>query len=117
MRGPQGWGATLFQEADALEGLSVTWNPLPFDDLTIEAGYLKEKQSLLGTQASGAFGHLSADTLFLSAAINTTAGRWQLAAQGELGHVIPSVGHSLLIDRVSSLTIQCLWPGGNTTLQ
>ena len=104
MRGPQGWGATLFQEAGALEGLSVTWNPLTFDDLTIEAGYLKEKQSLLGTQASGAFGQLSADTLFFRAGINTTAGRWQLATQGELGHVIPSVGHSLLIDRVSSLT-------------
>ena len=104
MRGPQGWGATLFQETGALEGLTLTWNPQTFDDLTVEAGYLKEKKSLLGTQASGAFGQLSADTLFLSAAINTTAGRWQLAAQGELGHVIPSLGHSLLIDRVSPLT-------------
>ena len=104
MRGPQGWGATLFQETGALEGLILTWNPQTFDDLTVEAGYLKEKKSLLGTQASGAFGQLSADTLFLSAAINTTAGRWQLAAQGELGHVIPSLGHSLLIDRVSPLT-------------
>ena len=104
MRGPQGWGATLFQETDSLEGLTVTWNPLTFDDLSIEAGYLKEKKSLLGTQASGAFGQLSADTLFLSAGINTTAGRWHLAAQGELGHVIPSLGHSLLIDRVSPLT-------------
>ena len=104
MTGPQGWGATLFQEAGALEGLSVAWNPQSFDDLTIQAGYLKEKQSLLGTQASGAFGQLSANTLFLQAGINTTAGGWQLAAQGELGHVIPSLGHSLLIDSVSPLT-------------
>ena len=101
---PQGVAATVFQKPQDLEGLTLAWTPTNFDALTIEAGYLNERHSLLGSQAKGAFGHLSGETLFLGAELNTTAGSWQLAAQGELGQVNPSVGQSRLIDTVSSLS-------------
>ena len=104
MDGPQGLAATVFQKPGDVEGLTLAWTPMAFSALTLEAGYLNEQQSLLGSQAKGAFGHLSGDTLFLGAGVNTTAGRWQLAAQGEIGQVNPSLGHSQLIDAVSSLS-------------
>ena len=104
MDGPQGLAATVFQEPGDVQGLALAWNPNAFSALTLEAGYLNEQQSLLGSQAKGAFGHLSGETLFLGAGVNATAGRWQLAAQGEIGQVNPSLGHSQLIDAVSSLS-------------
>jgi len=99
-----GLTATLFQDPGDLHGLSLSWTPTGFDALTLEAGYLNEEGSLLGSQGAGAFGSLSGDTLFFGAGYNATAGDWQLGARGELGHVAPSVGQGLFIDNVSSLT-------------
>lgn len=104
MEGPQGFSITLFQEPGDMEGLTLAWTPMAFTPFTVEVGYLNEQQALLGSQAEGAFGHLSGETLFLSAGLNTTAGNWQLTTQGEIGQVSPSVGHSQLIDAVSSLS-------------
>ena len=72
--------------------------------VSIGAGYIHESESLLGSRANGAFGRLSAETLFLSAGLNTTAGRWTLAAAGEIGEVKPSMASSHLIDHISPLT-------------
>ena len=104
MDGPQGVAVTLFQEPGDLEGLTLAWTPTAFGTFTVEAGYLNEQQSLLGSQATGAFGRLSAETFFLGAGLHTTAGSWQLAAQGELGQANPSLGTSLLIDAASPLS-------------
>ena len=104
MDGPQGVAATVFQEPGDLQGLALAWTPTAFSALTVEAGYLNEQQSLLGSQAKGAFGHLSGETLFLGAGLHTTARSWQLAIQGEIGQANPSVGQSQLIDAVSSLS-------------
>ena len=104
MDGPQGMAAMVLQEPGELEGLTLSWTPVGFNALTVEAGYLNEWQSLLGSQASGAFGRLSGETFFLGAGLNTTAGSWQLGAQGELGQVNPSLGQRQLIDAVSPLS-------------
>ena len=104
MDGPQGVAATLFQEPGDLEGLTLAWTPKTFNAFTVAAGTLNEQQSLLGSQAKGAFGRLSAETFFLGAGLHTTAGSWQLAAQGELGQVNPAVGQSQFIGAVSSLS-------------
>lgn len=87
-----------------MQGLTLAWTPKTSSAFTLEAGYLNEQQSLLGSQAKGAFGHLSGETLFLGAGLNTTAGSWQLAAQGEIGRVNPAVGQSQFIDAVSPLS-------------
>ena len=105
MDAPQGFSATLFHDPQDMEGLTLSWSPAALPAFTMETGYLKEHQSLLGSQASGAFGQLSGQTLFLNAGVNTTTPwGWQLAAQGELGMVDPSVGSSPFIDHVSPLT-------------
>ncbi len=104
MDAPQGFSATLFHDPQDMEGLTLSWSPAALPAFTMETGYLKEHQSLLGSQASGAFGQLSGQTLFLNAGVNTTTPwGWQLAAQGELGMVDPSVGSSPFIDHVSPL--------------
>ena len=102
--GPQGLSASLFQSPERLQGLALSWNPKSLPMLSIGAGYINESESLLGSRANGAFGRLSAETLFLSAGLNTTAGRWTLAAAGEIGEVQPSLASSHLIDHVSPLT-------------
>lgn len=70
MAGPQGFSATAFHDPQVLEGLSFAWSPAPLPGVTLGAGYLNEQQSLLGSNASGAFGQLSGQTLFLSAEMN-----------------------------------------------
>ena len=102
--GPQGISASLFQSPQRLQGLALSWNPQWLSMLSMGAGYINESESLLGSRANGAFGQLSADTVFLSAGLNTTAGRWTLAAAGEIGEVKPSLASSRLIDHVSPLT-------------
>ena len=87
-----------------MEGLALAWTPMAFSALTMEAGYLNEQNSLLGSEAKGAFGSLAGETLFLGAGLNATAGSWQWAAWGELGQVTPSVGQSQWIDGVSPLS-------------
>ena len=104
MAGPQGIAATVFQKPQDVEGLTLSWTPASLPAFTMEAGYLNENQSLLGSQGSGAFGQLSGETLFLSAGLDTRLGDWQLAAQGEIGQVNPAVSQSRFIDNVSSLS-------------
>ena len=102
--GPQGVSAMLFQDPQELEGLTLAWTPRTFDAFTVEAGYLNEHQSLLGSHGEGAGGRFSGETLFLGAGLNVMAGNWQLAAQGEVGHVTPAVAHSQFIKEISSLS-------------
>ena len=108
---PNGFAATAFHHPSdndnqsPLTGLALSWTPVPLPDITIQAGVLDEQNSLLGSKANGAFGHLSGQTLFLSAGLNTTMPwGWQLAAQGELGVVNPSIGSSQFINDISSLS-------------
>ena len=104
MAGPQGISASLFQSPQRLQGLALSWNPEGLPMLSIDAGYINEPESLLGSRANGAFGRLSAETLFLGAGLNTAVGPWTLAAAGEMGAVKPSLASSRLIDHISSLT-------------
>ena len=105
---PHDWSATLFHRAKdvdthPLTGLAMTWQPDSLPSLTLQAGWLNERESLLGSSASGAFGQLAGDTTFLSARLagEVPAG-WRLTAQGELGTVRPSI-QGLFIHDVSLL--------------
>ena len=124
--GPRGFAATAFLPSQAddapLAGLALSWSPAPLPAVTIGAGYLDEQRSLLGSQGRGAFGALSGDTLFLSARLKAaTPQGWQLAAEGELGVVKPSVATSPFISGISSLSTSAFtltasrpWPNGST---
>jgi len=102
MASPQGITATVFREPQKLEGLSFSYTP--FTGFSLQAGYLNEHKSLLGSYGDGAFGAFSGETLFLGAGLNTTAGGWQLGAHGEIGWANPSVTSSQFIDNISSLS-------------
>ena len=102
--GPQGVSASLFQAPERLQGMALSWHPPSIPALSFTAGHLQEHDTLLGSHAKGAFGRFSAATTFLGATLNTTAGRWQLSAAGEIGTVQPSLAASSLIDHVSPLT-------------
>ncbi|MYK91838.1 MAG: S8 family serine peptidase [Synechococcus sp. SB0669_bin_8] len=104
MAGPHGVSATVFQRPQDLEGLTLSWTPAALPAFTMEAGYLNENQSLLGSQGSGAFGQLSGQTLFLGAGLDASFGEWGVAAQGEIGRVNPSLSHSQFIDAISPLS-------------
>ena len=109
LAGPYGFSATVFHRSQddqsPLDALTLSWSPAPLPSLTFEAGYLGEQKSLLGSHGRGAFGQLSGDTLFLSAELVTSTPQgWQLAAQGELGMVNPSVARSQFISDLSSLS-------------
>ena len=101
MASPQGISTTFFHQPQVLEGLAFSY--APSTDFTIQAGYLNEYESLLGSHANGAFGTFSGDTLFLNAGLNTTVGGWQLGTYGEIGWVHPSIASSQLIDGISNL--------------
>ena len=102
---PHDWSATLFHRprdgagTHPLTGLAMTWQPESLPSLTLQAGWLGEQETLLGSAASGAFGHLAGDTTFLSArlAADAPAG-WKLTAQGELGTVRPAFQGMFLQD-------------------
>ena len=102
--GPQGISATLFQEPGRSHGLKVNWMPPALSVLSIGAGYVKEHESLLGSQAAGAFGQLSGETFFLSAGLDADMGQWNLAASGELGATTPAWGGGIFLENVSTLS-------------
>ena len=104
IQSPYGVSTTVYSDPKDKEGVSVSWTPKNLDILTMEVGYLNEHQSLIGSQSDGAFGSLSSETFFIGSELTKTIGGWRLTAQGEIGQVNPSVGHSLFIDDISSLT-------------
>ncbi|HBP53167.1 MAG TPA: hypothetical protein DD643_01890, partial [Synechococcus sp. UBA8638] len=103
MTGPQGVTASFLQAPERLHSLTLSWEPPSLPMVSFAAGHVKEYDSLLGSQGSGAFGQLSAETVFLGAGVEGSAGRWSLSAMGEVGIVTPSVASSHLITTISSL--------------
>ena len=70
--------------------------------LGVRAGWIGERETLLGSVAEGAFGTLAGDTAFVGVDASTDLGRWRIGANAELGMVAPATRGGLLT-RVSSL--------------
>ena len=68
----------------------------------VRAGWIGEPKTLLGSVGEGGFGGLGADTSFLGVDARTDLGGWRLAANAELGIVVPDARGGF-VDRVSSL--------------
>ncbi|MYC26947.1 MAG: S8 family serine peptidase [Nitrospira sp. SB0662_bin_26] len=83
-------------------GVALAWRP--FDvPVGFRAGWLAEQATLLGTMATGAFGQLSADAAVTGLETSFEIGRWNLAADAEIGKAHPQVRGGI-ITRMSSLT-------------
>ncbi|MCY4047302.1 MAG: S8 family serine peptidase [Candidatus Dadabacteria bacterium] len=72
---------------------------LPFG---FRSGYISESNSTLGSTAEGAFGGVSASTVFASVGWDYEAGNWQIVADAEMGVAAPET-EAGLINSVSQL--------------
>ena len=105
--GPDGLSATGFSTegtdgASPATGGLLSWRArdTPF---AIRAGWLGEREALLGTTAEGAFGGLSADAVFAGIDGETDLGGWNLFGGAELGTVTANRNGGLIAD-ISPLT-------------
>ena len=107
---PHDWSTAFFHRNDEggrhpLSGFAAQWRPADLPAATVQAGWLAEPDSLLGSSASGAFGRLAGSTAFLSARLEADGpAGWRLSAQGELGAVSPDSTRGPLIRELSTLS-------------
>ena len=82
-------------------GVALSWRRAGLP-LGVRAGWIGERETLLGSVGEGAFGTLAGDTAFVGVDASTDLGRWRIGANAELGMVAP-VARGGLVTRVSSL--------------
>ena len=97
--GPAGFGLTAFSTEGLrgrapVSGALVSWRPSPIrpgapagPTLKLSAGWLAERETLLGSRAAGAFGRLSAGSAFIGFDGSARAGAWRFDASAEIGMV------------------------------
>ena len=83
-------------------GAALAWRPAG-SPLGLHAGWMHERESLLGSSADGAFGALSADAAFVGIEADAELGGWRLGADAEVGtvHSAPRGG---IVSGISPLT-------------
>lgn len=81
---------------------ALAWRPNG-SPLGLRAGWLGERQTLLGGTAQGAFGGLAGGTAFVGLEAETMLGNWRLGATTESGTVNPTARGGV-IDAISALT-------------
>ena len=82
-------------------GAALSWRRAGLP-LGVRAGWIGERETLLGSVGEGAFGDLAGDTAFVGVDASTGLGRWRIGANAELGMVTPAARGGL-VTRVSSL--------------
>ena len=82
-------------------GAALSWRRAG-SPLGLRAGWIGERETLLGSVGEGAFGDLAGDTAFVGVDASTGLGRWRVGANAELGMVTPAARGGL-VTRVSSL--------------
>ncbi len=114
-----GLSATAFTTGNRRAGMPAAgaafgWRPgnLP---VGIRAGWIEERETLLGSMGHGAFGNLSATTGFLGIDSGVQVGRWQLGGSGEFGMARPEV-HGGIIQDISTLATTAFSVHIGTTL-
>ena len=83
-------------------GAALAWRP-DGSPLGLRAGWMHERESLLGSSADGAFGTLSADAAFVGIEADAELGGWRIGADAEVGtvHSAPRGG---IVTGISPLT-------------
>ena len=85
-----------------VSGAAVWWQ-LADSPLALRAGWLRERESVLGSTGDGAFGTLAGETAFAGAAAEAGLGIWRLRASAEVG-TAEAVPHGGIVSAVSPLT-------------
>ena len=67
-------------------GAALTWRP-PESSLGLRAGWVGERQTLLGTGSEGAFGNLVANSVFAGIEADAELGQWRIGGTAEIGSV------------------------------
>ena len=82
-------------------GAAFAWTPrgLP---VGFRAGWIDERETVLGSRGQGAFGNFSAETAFLGLDGVLDIGGWRLGANGEFG-VVNAAARSGVIEEISPL--------------
>ena len=106
LAGQGGVSATAFttkgtQGPPPAVGAALGWRR-PGSPLGLRAGWIGERETLLGSVGEGAFGTLAGDTSFVGVEANADLGGWRLDANAELGVVTPAARGGL-VTGVSSL--------------
>ena len=82
-------------------GAALSWRRAGLP-LGVRAGWIGERETLLGSAGEGAFGSLAGDTTFVGVNSHADLGPWRVGAGAELGLVAPS-SRDGIVTRVSSL--------------
>ena len=101
------WSGTAFTTGgeygqELVSGASISLQP-PASPLGLRAGWLEERESLLGSSTSGAFGALASDAVFAGIRLDGGLGEWRMSANAEIGTVSSAVRGGL-ITGISPLT-------------
>ena len=101
------WSGTAFTTGgefgqEVVSGASVSLRT-PASPLGLRAGWLEERESLLGSSASGAFGALASDAVFAGLRFDGDFGEWGMSANAEIGTVSSAVRGGV-ITAISPLT-------------
>ena len=83
-------------------GAVVTWRPTG-SPLGLHAGWMHERETLLGSSADGAFGALSADAAFVGVEADADLGGWRIGADAEVG-TVHATSNGGIVRGVSPLT-------------
>ena len=83
-------------------GAALSWRP-PRAPARFTAGMVAERETVLGSAASGAFGGMSGRSAFAGIEGNARMGSWRLAASAEIG-TVGATPRGGMIGRVSPLT-------------
>ena len=86
---------------DPAVGSTVWWRPAGAK-LGLRAGWMSEREAMLGTSAEGAFGRLTAHAAFAGVERESDIGGWRVAGGAEIGVVSPS-RHGGLFSDISPL--------------
>ena len=76
-------------------GAALAWRPAGAS-LALRSGLVAERETLLGTRAAGAFGHVSGRAAFAGIEASAELGEWRLGAGAEVGAVDASARGGML---------------------
>ena len=102
LAGEHGLSATAFTTAGghggpspAAAGALLAWRPAR-TALALRAGWMDERESLLGTTADGAFGELATGAVFAGLRAGGDLGGWHLDAAAEVGSASPAARDGII---------------------